>query len=291
MTVPLSIALAELRSPLENSYRNAFYCASDLEQDEEGVIRGHFCGTRWCLVCNRVRTARAINNYYPMLRTWVAPQFVTLTIPNVGADELDGTIAAMLWGTRLIASAIRRTDRLPFRALRKLECTFNLGADTFHPHLHLVVETKASADALVRRWLQRHPEASPKAQDARKCDERSMMELFKYFTKLLTKRSDDRSSRAVAPVEKLDVIFLAMKGRRVFQPMGFPVAAPSPQDDEAEIGTSGDTLAAKRLGDRVYWEWVQNVHDWIDLSSGEVLTGYEPTDGQCKMLRSIEIRS
>ena len=91
----------------------------------------------------------------------------------------------------------------------------------------------------------------------RPCDGGSLRELFKYFTKLLAKRSHEASSRGVAPATALDVIFCAMKGRRVYQSMGFRVAVEGKQDENAEVGTSGDTLTRKRIGESILWEWLQ----------------------------------
>jgi hypothetical protein len=69
LSLPLAVDLAELRSPNEKSYRNTIYCASVLVQTPDGKLTGRFCSTRWCLVCNRVRTARLIYAYGPELLT------------------------------------------------------------------------------------------------------------------------------------------------------------------------------------------------------------------------------
>lgn len=277
MTFPLAIALAELRTPLEKSYRNTVYCAIELTQENDGKITGKYCGNRWCLVCNRVRLARAINRYHGPLSAWRDPQFVTLTIPNVSGDTLKDTIVAMIRDVASIARAMNRTDGIKLQALRKIECTYNPIRNDFHPHFHLAVNGRNAAGVLVARWLDAHPTASPDAQDIRPCDEDSLMELFKYFTKLVVKARGASGGRAVAPVEALDVIFQAMRGRRVYQPIGFKVEIDPPDDEEADIGTSGDTEAAKRIGERVRWLWVQQVHDWVDRSTGEPLTGFEPS--------------
>jgi Replication protein len=292
MTVPLAIDLAELRSPLEKKYRNTVYCAGTLEQDASGKLRGKYCGNRWCLVCNRVRIARAINRYLPVIAAWECPQLVTLTLPNVPAEELaSGTIRDMLRDLVAIGRAIRRTDKLRIRALRKLECTYNPERNDYHPHFHIAVEGRAIAEAIVRRWLDLHPDATREAQDIRPCNGNSLKELFKYFTKLIAKRPDRSAPRAVAPAAALDVIFSAMKGRRVFQPMGFRVAAPPTQDENSEVGTDGDTEAPTRYGESIVWEWMQELHDWIDLETGDVLSGYEPTDSYVQLVSSVTNRS
>jgi hypothetical protein len=286
LTLPLSVTLAELRSPLEKSYRNSVYCADTLEQDEDGKLRGIYCGNRWCLVCNRVRTARAINRYLPAIESWTDTQLVTLTIPNVKAEDLCRVIEEMLHHLLAIGRAIKRTDRLALRALRKLECTYNPERDDYHPHFHIAVEGTLQANAMRRRWLDLHPEASPKAQDVRPCDLAALKELFKYFTKIIAKRPGT-FSRAVAPAVALDVIFSAFKGRRVYQPMGFKCITQVKQDEDGEVGTSEATPAHKRLGEFIQWEWAQELHDWIDFSTGEVLTGYEPTEQFKELIRGI----
>ncbi len=275
ITVPIAIGLAELRTPLEKSYRNTFYCAGLLVQDRDGKLRGLFCGNRWCLVCSRVRSARGIDRYIPVISAWSDPQFVTLTLPNVQAAELAATIAQMLRDILAIGRAIKRTDKLPLQALRKLECTYNAQVGSYHPHFHLVVGGRKVAEAMVRRWLALHPDASPAAQDIRPCDLNSMKEMFKYFTKLLAKDSGAETRRSVAPLHALDVIFTAIKGKRVFQPMGFKVNVPPAQDDNAEIGQLSGTVSPTRRGEKVAWEWVQGLHDWIDLETGDALSGFE----------------
>lgn len=276
LTVPLAIQLAKLHSPLEKSYRNAFYCAGTLVQDATGALRGEYCGTRWCQVCNRIRTARAIERYEPILAGWSDAHFVTLTIPNVVADSLSNTIAIMSRDISAIARAIRRTDSLPFRALRKLECTFNPDREDFHPHFHLIVESPEVAKRLERRWLRRYPMATPAAQHIRPCDTGMLKELFKYFTKLTVERSAPGPQRPLAPARALDVIFRAMVGRRVYQPMGFKAAVPPGRDEDAEIGDTCSTSSPKRLGEGVDWDWFQQAHDWIDTATGEALSGYVP---------------
>lgn len=275
ITVPMAVRLAELRTPLEKSYRNSVYCAGQLVQDGTGKLTGKYCGARWCLVCCRGRTARAIHSYMPVLTQWKDSHFVTLTLPNVPGEALSETIGEMLSAIKAIGRAVKRTDRLPFHALRKLECTVNPQRMDFHPHFHLVVEGRESAEAVRRRWLQRYPRASPKAQDIRQCNEGSLKEMFKYFTKLVVTRGEGTAPRSFAPIPALDVVFRAMKGRRVFQPMGFRVARQS-QNESEEIGAFGDTPSPVRHGEAIMWEWAQDLHDWIDFETGEALSGFDP---------------
>lgn len=107
----------------------------------------------------------------------------------------------------------------------------------------------------------------------------SYIELFKYFTKLTTKISD----RVVIEDPKhLDHIFRAMSGSRVFQPYG--KLSPHIPDDAEEIQTV-QTMEVDNNLDGL-WMWATSVNDWVNLDTGELLTGFEPTDNILKILKS-----
>jgi hypothetical protein len=268
-SMPLAINLAKLRSPLEKSYRNTAYCSATLSQ-ENGKITGSYCGNRWCMVCGRIRTARAIQRYLPTIESWQDKHLVTLTVRNVPKEELPSTLDGMIKAFQGAKLAMRRTDRVKLVALRKLECTHNERTGEFHPHFHVIVSGEAAARLLVLRWLEAYPDAAHvKGQDIRSCDNGTVREIFKYFTKLVAK------TRMVEP-KALDVIFQSMKGHRVYQPIGFKVTTEVPDDDEASLIQLEGTEATVRRAEHVEWEWCQAVTDWIDLETGLCLTGYEP---------------
>jgi hypothetical protein len=212
-----------------------------------------------------------MNRYLSVLRSWEDPQFVTLTVPNCNADELKGVMDKMIKCIAAVSRAVKRTHGAPFVVLRKLECTFSPTRGDFHPHLHMVVRGHRSAALAVDEWLKRNPTANRLGQDQRPCDGDGLKELFKYFTKLSTKQ-DGKTERI--PAVALDVIFRAMKDKRAYQPMGFTVAAEDDDDDEAPIVLDEATAAADERP--VAWEWSQPSHDWVDFSTGEALTGYQP---------------
>ena len=153
-----------------------------------------------------------------------------------------------------------------------IECT-SRREDDYHPHIHAVVKGKEAAEALLEAWLKFAPKwtgqkVERRGQDVSECGEGALIELFKYFTKL---SSDGHR----IPVRRLDVIFTAMKGRRVFQPCGFTL---SEEEDLEEIELDESTAAISQLGRDVLWSWDQEVADWIDGETGECLTGHSPVD-------------
>ncbi len=272
------------RTPLRFAYASTARCAAELVQ--EGVkVQGKYCRQRWCLVCNRIRTAKLISAYLPEMATWTDPHFVTLTIPNVQGRELHAVVRKMLETMRPIARAIRHTDGLELKAVRKLETTYSVGRGDYHPHLHLIVNSEEAAHALKRRWMKAFPAADAKAQDVRGCaGPKAMRELFKYFTKLVIRGLD--GERTAPPPLALDTMFKAVKGLRTFQPMGFKSRVTLDANDEA-IELDAGTVSPIKPDSRglIRWQWIGE--DWIDYGSGELLSGFTPTVSMRELVKRI----
>jgi hypothetical protein len=203
---------------------------------------------------------------------------VTLTVPNCKAEELEATIRHMLAVMSKIRETLKKQHQRGQRAaqvvgFRKLEVTFSKsykgnGKD-YHPHFHLIVNDRAVADDLRKLWLMHNQDASWDAQDVVQADNNSAAEVMKYFTKIISRHSTKR----VILVEQLNVIFEAVAGVRTFQTMGGIKVTKSTEADEQEA----DVLAEAMETEAVY-EWHQAVTDWVNLDTGELLTGFEPSE-------------
>ena len=283
---PLAVSLAELRSSLEKSYRNTWYCGHIREQAGGKIRTTSRCGNRWCISCNRIRTAKAINRYAPIVDTWEAPYFVTLTLPTVTAEELLPTLhgdSTEPSAIDLRIDAARETHRTvkrhmkkrgkEFFAIRKLECTARPDG-RYHPHFHFIVNSKESAERLRAEWLRRHSFADPSAQHIRPADEGSNVELFKYATKILS------DGKTPIPPERLDVIYRSLRNRNTWQRIGFEVSG---EDGSEEVLRSEAGKAWKRVEEAIDWTWQQEVGDWVDMATGEQLADHDPSES----LRSL----
>jgi hypothetical protein len=289
------LKLAELHHRFERAYRNTIYCASQLVQKGE-KLEGRYCSNRWCLVCARVKTGKAINRYSPVIASWGDRWLVTLTAPTVPAGELAGEMRRYLADVVAVARSMKRFHRLPLVAVRKLECTHNARRDDYHPHFHFVVRDEAAARLLLQLWLERRPDARAIAQDVRPATAGDVRELFKYFTKLVTRAAGNpraRGSVRMEQAEKLHVIFAAMRGLRVFQPTGFKL--PKLDDEELPVGEEGHTTAPERTRGRMgdfpsvaHWEWSQPATDWFNLATGEALAEYSPSAAMRDLVAGLE---
>jgi plasmid rolling circle replication initiator protein Rep len=279
LTNAIVYRLADIESPLNKSYWNTYHCASALVKTGDKVT-GKYCKNRWCMVCNRIRTAKLINTYMPVVSEWSDKQFMTLTIPNVSAKELPLTIKSMTLAfvqiKKILTNYHQRYDIQKPIGLRKLECTYNPKRNDYHPHFHLIVDSYFTAVQIQEQWLKKFPDANIQAQDIRPADDKSCIELFKYFTKVMTKHetSTGEKKQTIMPYV-LDTIFRAIKGVRTFQPFGFRIeCSESGESSECEE----DNPKISRILDEIVYEWMQEFSDWIDQNTGETLSGYEPTE-------------
>lgn len=276
----LVFKLVDVDSELKSSYWNTFHCSKVLAQEGQ-KITSTYCNNRWCMVCNRIRTAKLINGYYPVLQELNNKQFVTLTIPNCKGEVLQSSIEEMIKNFRRIKDLARKY-KLPIIGIRKLECTWNCHRNDFHPHFHLVIEGEEASRFVVKEWLKRYTGANIKAQDIRPATENSLLELFKYFTKLFPSKSKSKKGEFVT-AEALDLMFRAMKGRRVFQPFGIKKVK--------EINEDIDNLASQIIedieNDFSYWIWQDDIADWERTTDNKGLTGYFPSDADLSISGSI----
>lgn len=271
---PIVTALTEYAkqsdSHLEKAYRNSIYCA-DLVLQEDGKLSSHYCKRRHCIVCESIRTAKLINTYKPVLETWGCTHFATLTQRTVKAERLVQRIDSLISESCETTKTARKRG-IEYKAVRKLEITYNSRTKLYHPHLHLLFSNEDAATYTVDRHLDRHRESANKdAQDIRKADNQSLVEVFKYATKFVTKAKDSKG--LPVPVSALDMIFRSLHRRRTVQPIGFKIAG----DPEALDDLRGGQ-AFKSPERDIQWQWIQACADWIDLSTGEALSGYIPAE-------------
>lgn len=267
-------------SPLKKSYWSSYHCCHELEVNQSGNIVGKYCKARWCLTCNRIRTALVILGYGPQLRDLDDLQFVTLTVQTCTEDELPARIALFqkIWRQilRYNHNLCKKGRGRVLIGLRKAECTGRPG-EMYHYHFHLLIEGEENGKWLLGQWKKRTTAAglkiSSSAQDIRKADQNSLMELAKYSTKIATKLKGKDSYLATA--EQLDWIFQCLRGKRTYQPFGGLSAVEEEFEDDALIGQAlPDGLEGTR------WWWEKN--DWIS-ELGEFLTDFVPTEREKKL--------
>jgi len=268
-------ALIKLGSPLAKRYDNTIFCSTVLEQDGN-KLRSRFCKARWCNVCNRVRTAKLIKGYGSAIESMSDPRFVTLTVPNVPGPELRSEIKRMISEFRKIQELRRKLKKPLLKGIRKLEVTYNPDLNNYHPHFHFIIEGEQNAQELINSWMDRNTIADIRGQDQREA--KSPVELFKYFTKLTSKSKSDtiiiKAGKMIrieySYPEALDFVFQTIEGIRIFQPIGgIRYVKEDPEDYE--------TVTVEDIENEENALWIYQNKDWVNVYTGELLTGYEPS--------------
>lgn len=288
-------ALVKLDSPLKKQYEDTQFCSWTLLQNGN-TLTAKYCKQRWCRICNRIRTGKLISGYEKAIKDMVRPQFVTLTIPNVPAEELRETMQEMLHNIRRIQDLRRKNKKKLIKGIRKLECTYNADNNNYHPHFHFIVDSFENAYSLRKEWLKRYPNATTKGQDIKKATK--PIELFKYFAKLTSKSKKDTITIKGKKIirdewhypKALDTIFQAITNMRIIQPMGGIRMV----SDEIEEVEAVEMQAGEITEDRTLWKWTRMetepgkyTFDWVDQCTGEMLTGFYPTEREWKYSNRI----
>jgi len=264
-TQAITGGLIHLDSDLKQYYRNAYYCNDSLVQEGDTLkSANHYCNTRVCNVCNRIRTAQLMNQYVGQLGKLNNLEFVTLTLPNVEEGKLLYTIENMnsVWYN------IRQSldyHKIKLSGIRKLEITYNAVFNTYHPHYHIIVD--GNGKLIINEWLKRMPKANIKGQDCRNADQGSLNELFKYATKII----DRKKNNLTVYIKAIDVIMRALSKKRSIQPFGI-IKKVSEDIDEASLNKQGYNIPEY---DFMEWHWHKS--DWVN-KHGEFLTGYIEPD-------------
>ena len=267
--------LIDLESSLVKSYWQTYWCTRTVLQEGD-KLTSRYCNQRWCLVCNRIRTAKLINGYIPSIDKLKDPQFVTLTRQTVDAVDLAPTIQEMQGNFVKVKDRLRKQG-IKLKGIRKIEVKYNELTDKYHPHYHLIVEGKQDAQTLVCEWVSSYPNdvCNIQAQDVRKADKNAPLELFKYFTKMLT------DSGHFYP-KQMDLVFQVMKGKRTFQPFGG--IKKQSEDIELDEQTNIDWLPP--LNEIWVFEDAEQYSDWYN-AQGEPLTHVKMSEQTMNLRNNI----
>lgn len=294
--------LIALNSPLKNSYCNSLTCSESVIS-KDGNLHSAFCKNRWCQVCNRIKTANLINGYYPELDKINNKQFVTLTGQNVKAENLREMLkhynkfwrkyylkkmdqTKTIRRELILANSIKDEEAkeqisliykyLKIKGIKKIECTYNANIksewfDTYHPHLHILINGVDNATELLNEWLlyceQNNIIVDKAAQCIKKVDSSICKELFKYFSKITSstgKKTKDGKKESKVFIHSLDIMFNAMKGFQVFTAFGIDKKV-----DE-------DFVKQFYTSEVIDESWIWKKTDWISKDKNK-FCGYSPS--------------
>jgi hypothetical protein len=188
LTQPLAFELLKLNNARKWHYQNILNCChTGLAQD--GKLTMHYCKSRLCLVCARIKTANMLNKYYPDLKGRDM-RMVTLTSKNVPLKGLSERIAFMKEKMMYVRRLNTRVVGTPINGLYTIEITYNTTSRTYHPHVHMLLEASADkchwfTDMWMKQCSKHGVKVSLKGQHIgeRLTNPTQLLEIFKYVTK------------------------------------------------------------------------------------------------------------
>lgn len=261
---------------LEKAYWNTYYCQQNLIS-VDGRFYGKYCKNRFCSLCCSIRKAEMINKYYPILKQWQEPYFLTLTVKSCNASNLNRYIKKFIQGIQRINAKHRkrfqRGKGIKLVGVRSLECNFNPKTKTYNPHFHIITKDKKTAEILMAEWLKLWTTKFAKrpAQNIQKVRdlESGLIEIIKYGSKIFTEADLKNKAKGEKKVyiylKALDSILTAMKGKRIFDRFGFDLPKLTIQKaTKHQLLTKYDE-----------WEYNSEISDWENVMTGERFSGYE----------------
>lgn len=259
------------------AYWNTYYC-QDRVYTANSRLYTSYCKNRFCAVCSGIRKAELINKYFPVLQSWEAPYFVTLTIKAVTSAKLASRIKAVKRALGLIVAKHRkRSERgtgIRLIGLTSIECCFNPKIRTYNPHLHILVPNKQTADILINEWLSKWGTkfTHRDAQHSRRVEDRAkdLIEVIKYETKIFTepdgKNSRGKKGSVKIYIRALDNINAAFKGSRLIDRFGFKLPT----------GSNRKKTELKVFETYEEWQYHSESNDWLNAEHESTLTNYNP---------------
>lgn len=265
-------------SKLLKQYKSSLSCGKIIKV-LDGKITSRYCGFRHCITCNRIKTGQNINNYeYSLKNELKQPFFVTLTIPNCLEIDLRREIIKM---HQVFSTFVknrnqyfeRNSIKQTIQGIRKTEVTYNKNRNDYHPHFHIIIDTREEAENLKKYWLKRYPLALDYLQDIQECKEGFEKEIFKYVTKVLpSKKRHESQENYYQRLERdidiysIDVIMVSLSKLRSIQSFGISSAD---KEEEGEMELSAKIYDQEiEPGNYIYSHSEKN---WINQETGELL--------------------
>ena len=268
VNIPL-MRYAEAIQDNKVKYYRAYTCGQKLTQLGNKISYQRLCNNRSCTTCSAIRTAKLIKKYEKPIKEMQNPMFITLTRQSVYADELEPTIEEMNKAFKRLVRNLQKTYGIKLIAMRKLESQYKYVGDaeyTYNPHFHIVADMLPCQALLLKSlWLNQWSceIADPDAQQIKKADEGTLLELFKYNVKPITTNKKGKFSP-----EALHVIYSSLFRKRCIQ--GYGIRAEKITKEEEE---EAETLQAS---DFKLEEYSFNGLNY-STANGDMLTNFQPT--------------
>ena len=212
---------------------NTLAFSKNIETGEKKLHSADFCRERLCPMCQWRKNLKVFYQVSKVMdkveqqETNLVPLFLTLTLKSCNGEDLSKTLDVVFKGWHIFLNH-RKIKRIIKGWFRALEITYNKEAETFHPHIHVIIMVdksyfhKDNKDYMqTTEWVQMWRTALNLDYDPI-CDIRKVYnnkdkkskvgDAVKYTIKDIDFVSDDKNL-----MDKLvEILNNSLKGRRLF---------------------------------------------------------------------------
>jgi hypothetical protein len=260
---------------ITNGLKRALKCGNDI-RTRDGKTESVYCGTRFCSVCNGIRTNKLINKLQPVMdgRKW---WMVVLSCQNVPEYQLRDEVERYKDTLSRIDKHFKNNKCKKGNGFYVFEITYNEEKNTYHPHIHLMIDNDVTANLILDLWLKynkpgkvKHYALRDKGNKVTPFDESKgngiVVEMVKYLTKVVKVDKDNKEINANC--RALNVAYNALNGLRIYQSFGDlrNIAEPTEEEISQELNALKTDLPPG------IWTW--NKTDWFNRETGEALTNH-----------------
>lgn len=198
---------------------------SNKELNKYKLSGANFCGNRFCPHCS-FNKARKDALEFNILLKYIKDNFnynfifLTLTAPNVTADFLDQEISDYYRSIKRLFE-LKRVKDICKGYIRKLEVTYNINMDTYHPHYHILIAVNKSYFSDTRQYLSRdtwlsfwrNAKRDPNITqlDVRRVKDKDLINSILEISKYVAKDSNYLFNKDV-----FEVFYRALKGKQYY---------------------------------------------------------------------------
>ena len=132
-----------------------------MEVRQEGnELRSMYCGCRWCITCNRIRTSKLLEKYSQIVDSFKDAHFVTLTVRNIAPDVVNLKMyqREMYKHHRKVQDLLRKYG-VTIKGVRKYEAIPDKDLAGLRPHFHWLIDGTITKEQLLAVW---HNQGLPK---------------------------------------------------------------------------------------------------------------------------------
>jgi hypothetical protein len=253
-------------------YERTLACSGFLRASE-GQLTGRYCNGRACYVCKPIRVANLMNGYVPQLQNLGNLYFLTLTAAKPTFDEYPERVQLMHNVIKIIRQNVRYYYGIKFKGLRKFETTYSSTDYRLHPHFHFLLDSFRAALLFQRLWQKKMRNEGIKvsvlAQNIRRFDKKTYLEMFKYMSKDISKESEStkkgKRTKSVLDISMINHICETNYRRRTFQSYGIK-----------KISEDIEKIQSTFFTDPNYQDYYEFVDDtWYSTEAGSQLIPFQ----------------